>query len=208
MRYLRLLEQFARTIRITGAESIHEFSRSMPLPPWYPSFFSLNLTFTRDVAIIFHSHCLSPFRFYADMVCRDKDPELWNKGIAFPLERLHHLITNQTWSDPESESMWKKRYPEAPYQVWNADPTATTATAPVLQDVEFECPLCDRTGTIDILSFQKMHLTKVARCICPSCHRTFDADSLSAHFLKKDLSSFKLADGEWYFGLCFSDLTN
>lgn len=158
-----------------------------------------NLTLGRDVAIIFHSHCLSPFRFYADMVCRNKIEALWNKGIAFPLERLHHLITTQTWSDPDSELMWNKRFPNAPYQVWREDPTSTTAVAPVLQDVEFQCPVCDRTGTIELLKFQKMHLTKTAKIQCPYCPRVFDADMLSAYFLKKDLSKFTYSDGEWYF---------
>jgi hypothetical protein len=137
------------------------------------------------------------------MICREKIPGLWNKGIAFPLERLHHLITTQTWSDPESEKTWNQRFPGAPYQVWNVDPTSTTPGPPVLQDVEFQCPICGRTGTIEILKFQKMHLTKVGTCQCPSCNRTFNADSLTSHFLRKDLLNFTLDDGGWYKSLYF-----
>lgn len=157
-----------------------------------------DLTWTRDVAIIFHSHCLSPFRFYADMICREKDPALWNHGIAFPLERLHHLITTQTWSDPESERLWNQTFPGTPYQVWNTDPTSTTPAPPILQYVEFHCPLCDRKGTVGITEFAKMHLTKKARIRCPLCDRTFSADDLSAQFLRQDLFGFTSDDGEWY----------
>ena len=137
------------------------------------------------------------------MIRRNRHQALWAKGIAFPLERLHHLITTQTWSDPDSELMWNKRFPQAPYQVWSVDPTSTTAAAPVLQDVEFRCPVCDRTGTVELLKFQKMHLTKTAKIQCPHCPRVFDADTLSARFLKNDLSKFTSTDGEWYFNFVF-----
>lgn len=168
----------------------------------FPSFVN-NLTVARDVAIIFHSHCLSPFRFYADMIYRDEPEALWNKGLAFPFERLHLLITNQIWSDPESEEMWNRHFPKTPYQVWNANPTSTTSISPVLQDVDMQCPYCDRTVTINLLNFQKMHVTKVDKCQCPSCDRTFNADDLSAYHLKKDLSNYTRAQGEWYFELVF-----
>jgi hypothetical protein len=156
------------------------------------------LTFVRDVAIIFHSHCLSPFRFYADMIYRGESPALWNKGLAFPLERLHHLITSKIWSDPESEKMWNQLFPKTPYQVWNADPTSTAATSFVLQDVDIPCPSGDHTITINLLQFQKMRLKKTDTCKCPSCNRVFNADHLSAYYLKADLTTFTHVQKEWY----------
>jgi len=38
VRYLRLLENFVKSINLEGTELIKEFNRTMPLPPWYPRF--------------------------------------------------------------------------------------------------------------------------------------------------------------------------
>jgi hypothetical protein len=35
VRYLSILETFAKAIRKPSAEGIHDFSKTMPLPPWY-----------------------------------------------------------------------------------------------------------------------------------------------------------------------------
>ena len=49
---------------------------------------------------------------------------LWDRGIAFPLERLYALIANGVWSDAKSEQMWNGAGKSAPYQFWSADPTS------------------------------------------------------------------------------------
>jgi Glycine-rich domain-containing protein-like len=73
---------------------------------------------TRDVAICFHVHCLSPFRFRNDMI----NHGLWQTGIKFPLEGLYQLIQSEQWSDPDSERIWNQHYPKTPYQLWASDP--------------------------------------------------------------------------------------
>lgn len=151
----------------------------------------------RDVAIMFHSHNLSPFRFYADMMCRDRVEALWAKGIAFPLERLHHLITNGVWSDPDSEKLWNKTFPNTPYQLWNADPTSTTSAVLSLQNIEMACPWCGKVGTLDSASFRAMHVTKTAKCHLSSCRDEFTADSLSAKYLKDDLIHYVKSGNAW-----------
>jgi hypothetical protein len=151
----------------------------------------------RDVAIIFHSHNLSPFRFYADMMCRDRVEALWAKGIAFPLERLHHLITNEVWSDPDSEKLWNQTYPNSPYQVWNADPTSTESAVLKLQNVEMTCPWCGKHGSVDLNSFRAMHVTKTSTCHF-QCRHAFTADSLSAKYLKDDLIKNVKSGNSWY----------
>jgi len=47
---------------------------------------------------------------------------LWQTGIAFPLERLYELIQTEQWSDSDSETIWNEHYPETPYQLWASDP--------------------------------------------------------------------------------------
>src|SRR5271167_3314125 len=78
------------------------------------------LAYNRDVAIVFHAHCLSPYRFYADM----NRLGLWATGIAFPLERLYSLNATDTWSDAASEQAWNGSGKVAPYQLWHTDPAA------------------------------------------------------------------------------------
>lgn len=77
----------------------------------------------RDVAICFHVHCLSPFRFMRDL--RRDHPDLWDAGISFPVERLHHLLEKGIWTDAASETAWNSEYTESPYQLCKSDPTIT-----------------------------------------------------------------------------------
>jgi hypothetical protein len=152
----------------------------------------------RDVAIVFHSHCLSPFRFLADMLSRGAQPHLWNAGLAFPLERLHHLIIKGIWSDPGSEKIWNEAYREVPYQLWIENPGLMPNTELSLPDIDMVCPWCKQIGTFPLVKFARMHVKKVATCECPSCSHQFNADSLSAHNLKVDLERFATTDAGWY----------
>ena len=89
----------------------------------------------RDVAITFHTHLLSPFRFYANMSCRGPHSLLIDSKVFFPLEQLHHLITHDIWSDADSQRQWTKAFPTKPYQLWDTD-RFTTAAPLQLQDVD------------------------------------------------------------------------
>ena len=152
-------------------------------------FSQLNFSDNRDVAIIFHAHCLSPFRYYTDILHRTRrhQSNLWSRGLAFPLERLHGLIANGTWSDEQSQLLWESAY-NVPYQLWSADPALGAELQ--LQNVAFSCPWCHRIGTINLDQFTQTHVSKTAVSNCGSCGRQFNADNLSAQYLKQDLTGF------------------
>jgi len=162
---------------------------------------SLSPLIKRDVAIIFHAHCLSPFRFFADMLCRGSPPTvLWHADMIFPLERLRHLIVNRIWSDKESEKIWNEAFPTTPYQLWDMDPTVTPGATLKLQEMEMICPWCKNVAGIDLARFTNMHCRKNVVCICSSCERNFDIDSLSAQLLRQDLLQFLRVQTGWYYG--------
>ena len=189
--YLLLLEEVLKK---------YQGSRKLPLPPWYaPRKFIARADPFRDVAIIFHAHCLSPFRYLSDMLCRGLLPLLWTSDMVFPLERLHHLIVNGIWSEPESERQWNRAYPNSPYQLWTSDPTTTPDAVLTFQNLEMVCPWCGQVGTYDLAKFTLMRLRKVPVCQCPSCDMTFNAENLSAQNLKQDLNWFRSSKQGWYF---------
>jgi hypothetical protein len=147
----------------------------------------------RDVAIIFHAHCLSPFRFYCDMNRRGSG--LWEKRIAFPLERLHALINSGDWSEPESELLWNEVH-GVPYQLWGGDPLSGAELQ--LQDIEFPCPWCNHSSTIALDEFTLTHTAKRELSKCSSCARQFNPDNITAKYFKDDcLENIKTQNG-WY----------
>ena len=73
----------------------------------------------------------------------------WENGIAFPLERLYHLIENGIWSDVESQHLWGNA---GAYQLWESDPTIGTSELR-LQDVEMSCPWCSHSQIIPLPQF-------------------------------------------------------
>jgi hypothetical protein len=116
-------------------------------------------------------------------------PLLWNAGVAFPLERVHALIVNDIWSDSDSENKWNETYPEYPYQVWTTDPTSTSNAVYAVQDVQIICAWCQSLETFDANEFQLVY-TKAGLCRCSSCAHEFNADNLSAQYLRLDLQQF------------------
>lgn len=153
--------------------------------------FSLSFANRRDVAIVFHAHCLNPYRFFTDM----NRNGLWEKGIAFPLERLFSLMANGIWSDAKSEQMWTGSGKSAPYQLWESDPTSGAKLQ--LQDPRFPCPWCSCTEEIPLADFCETHTTKTSICRCRSCGHQFDADTLSAKYLCDDLREFIDGQNGW-----------
>jgi hypothetical protein len=116
-------------------------------------------------------------------------------GLAFPLERLHTLIANGQWSDEQSQLLWESAY-DVPYQLWSADPASGAELQ--LQSVAFHCPWCKQTGTISLNQFTQTHISKTAVSSCGSCRRQFNADNLSAKYLKQDLTDFLTVEDPWY----------
>jgi predicted RNA-binding Zn-ribbon protein involved in translation (DUF1610 family) len=119
---------------------------------------------------------------------------LWSRGLAFPLERLHSLIANGHWSDEQSQMLWESAY-DAPYQLWPMDPASGAELR--LQDVTFPCPWCGKSGDIKLESFTATHLTKAAVSGCPSCGRQFNADTVSAQYLRDDFVQFLRVEDPW-----------
>jgi hypothetical protein len=95
------------------------------------------------------------FRFLSDMLTRGPQPLLWNAGIAFPLERLHRLLSTGVWTDLKSQEMWDEAYPDTPYQLWNSDPT-TTDEILCLQDIHMTCSWCQKNVMFELQQFQTM----------------------------------------------------
>ena len=151
----------------------------------------LSLVNYRDVAIVFHAHFLNPYRFFADMNRRG----VWDKGIAFPIERLFLLMANGVWSDPKSEEMWTGAGKRPPYQLWESDPSSGAKLQ--LQDPRFPCPWCSSIEEISLAEFCQTHTTKVSQSKCQSCGHQFDADTLSAKYLRDDFLEFLEKQNGW-----------
>ena len=117
---------------------------------------------------------------------------LWDSWFAFPLQRLQELITEGVWSDPESERIWKEFYPDSNYQRWTGDPTSDVIQNMSPSDVEMHCPRCSHLG---------VYVIKSALLRCSSCVHEFDASSLSAHYLKRDLAQWASTKERWYSSL-------
>lgn len=189
IRYLALLDDFSRNFNAENQGTTSSFAEAMPLPPWYC--ISLSFANRRDVAIVFHGHCLNPYRFFTDMNRKG----LWEKGIEFPLERLFSLMANGVWSDAKSEQMWTGSGKSAPYQLWESDPASGAKLQ--LQDPRFPCPWCSCTEEIPLADFCETHTAKTSICRCRSCSRQFDAVTLSAKYLCDDLREFINRQSGW-----------
>src|SRR5947207_9364490 len=103
---------------------------------------------------------------------------LWNKGLAFPVERLYWMISKGVWSDEQSQTIWDSLY-NSPYQLWEADPASGAELR--LQDITFSCPWCPKSHTqvAKLESFTETHIMKTALSMCPECGRQFNADTFS-----------------------------
>ena len=117
---------------------------------------------------------------------------LWDRGLSFPLERLHDLLSKGIWSDNESQSAWEAFYPKFPYQLWNAHPE--TGAHLHLQDVQFHCPWSNQVATVPLEKFAKTHVTKYSTFTCPSCYQDHDAAKVSAKYLLEDFRKVSYSD--------------
>ena len=150
----------------------------------------------RDVAIIFHAHCLSPHRYYQDMFHRGRNLIFWNKGVDFPLEALYELIAAGVWSDASSQRAWEGLWPDSPYQLWEVNPEKGESLQ--LQDIRWLCPWCEKSVMLNLTNFTEMYVNKSCHCTCVLCRHVFDADSLSAKYLIRDLLEFQKTRDIWY----------
>jgi len=119
----------------------------------------------------------------------------WENGISFPLQRLYTLIVNKIWSDAESEAVWKGAGNSIPYQLWQSDPSDGGVLQ--LEDIRMSCAWCNAPVEIPLEDFWKTHTLKEPVSRCPSCGVHFNADLLSARYLRQDLLDFIKTQSGW-----------
>ncbi|KAG7284454.1 hypothetical protein NEMBOFW57_010827 [Staphylotrichum longicolle] len=166
--YLRLLNDWVIANKSKGATP-----NNRPLPPW-------------DVAIIFYTHLLMPLSF-ADDVAK-LYPALWDAKVRFPLAQLARGAPHVT--DPASESEWKKKYPDHPYQVitFTPDGEHTYVTADGNLDIHgYRClsQPCSHRGTgrrhtMPMAKWSEFRLNR-AWALCPSCKTLVTRSLISSH---------------------------
>lgn len=115
----------------------------------------------RDVAMIFHAHCLCPFHFNRTVLARNH-----LRTLAFPLERLDELYLNGIWCDTQSEKLWIDTFSH-PYQVWTKDPSQGGVLK--LQDIEMRCPVCGINVVLDLDKFVDVRANTNGSIQCSSC---------------------------------------
>ncbi|MCJ1350774.1 MAG: hypothetical protein MMC33_000755 [Icmadophila ericetorum] len=174
-RYVMYLDLLCTVTKGKEAEG-EELKESLPLPPW-------------DVAMVFHSHMLSPFQYFSDLHLRPRYKSLRAIGLQFPLKRLNSLIFSPQWSDTDSAKCWKKFFPETPYQLWDRDPQ-TCEIMNLQGTFDFRCPWCSVSQAIEFTSWAKMRLDGSDQISCEECVENFTADRLSARYFLDDIRTF------------------
>ncbi|RHZ88179.1 hypothetical protein Glove_26g288 [Diversispora epigaea] len=119
-----------------------------------------------DVCYIWHSHLLSPMRYYEDML---RIYDLPQKFPDFPLKRLYNIwVKNNGHTDPESESIWVKNTG----QPWVLDPDDSS-------DFKMICPWCKKTMQIPWENYVKLMRNIEAKEKCPKCQVSLSVETLS-----------------------------
>ncbi|CAG8636873.1 11775_t:CDS:2, partial [Ambispora leptoticha] len=130
----------------------------MPIPPL-------------DVCLIWHAHCLSPLRYYEDML-RLHDPQAHN--YSFPLARLaRHL-------DEYSQQIWHE-YTKKPWVLELNDDSP----------FDFKCPLCNKIGQISPDIYVKAMRTNNCDIKCNICSRQYMSEFLSVSRFVKDILTYR-----------------
>ena len=150
----------------------------------------------------FHSHCLSPNRYYQDMFYNSSHSLFYQYGVSFPLKDLHDLMSTGTWSDPYSQRLWDESWPNQPYQVWDKDPQDGGKLE--LQDVRWECPWCEKVMMVPLPEFTAVYNNQSTRSC--SCGAITTRNSVSARYATNDLQHF-IATGDIWFVQFISSLT-
>ncbi|KAL1924968.1 uncharacterized protein VTP21DRAFT_4622 [Calcarisporiella thermophila] len=141
----------------------------LPVPPW-------------DVALVWHAHMLSPYRYAEDMIRLYKADAM---EINFPLQALHEAIAiDENCSDPESVRFWEMNTKE-PYIL-------------DLRSIEqishhVQCPWCKVTNILSWKEFVKMKTTKGTSFSCTGCFGHLNADNLSVRRFLDDMTNKLIA---------------
>ncbi|CAB4467628.1 unnamed protein product [Rhizophagus irregularis] len=163
MRYLlRAQERYILWLDLLGSRNFND--DNMPIPPI-------------DVCYIWHSHLLSPLRYYEDML-RIYDPQ--QKFPDFPLKRLHDIWEkNNGHTDSNSESIWAERTK----QPWVLDPNDSS-------DFKINCPWCKEDVQISWMNYVNLMKAIKADEKCPKCRAPYSVETLGAKRFIDDISSW------------------
>ncbi|CAG8693780.1 11996_t:CDS:2, partial [Ambispora leptoticha] len=133
----------------------------MPIPPL-------------DVCLIWHAHCLSPLRYYEDML-RLHDPQAHNYN--FPLAKLaRHL-------DEYSQQIWHE-YTKKPWvlELNNDSP------------FDFKCPLCNQIDQISPDTYVKIMRTNNYDVKCKHCGKQYKSEFVSVSRFVEDILAGTIVD--------------
>ncbi|RUP44279.1 hypothetical protein BC936DRAFT_149685 [Jimgerdemannia flammicorona] len=154
-----------------------------------------------DVAYIWHAHLLSPFRYYEDIL-RLYPGSQHMLDYAFPLEKLHNIVTGGFKIDLLSEMTWLEH-------THNAEPYVLTLAEIDTRPLEFICPWCNKASQVQCEALL-LDLTKFLRLIfadrqtwakiktekgpdfrCSHCSAVCSADTLSGRRFLNDVTHYQ-----------------
>ncbi|CAG8492422.1 11672_t:CDS:2 [Dentiscutata erythropus] len=131
-----------------------------------------------DVCYIWHAHCLSPFKYYEDML--RLYPTLLK--LNFPLQKLNDIWnTGSNFVDKKSQKIWEE-FTGTPWVLDTSDKSEFTII----------CPWCNTSNKIKSDSYVKIMKEKSMNQYCANCSVELSADTLSAKRFYDDIVKFQI----------------
>lgn len=152
---------------------------------------------SRDVAIIFHAHLLSPFKFLSDIrgwpSLASKYGRLSQYADLFQLTCLSERAGVKNWSCRQSEKIWSEAYSTQPYQLWTANPRFGGQLIGLPPIDSFPCPKsgCGYCPSRTLEEWMSERNKGHMRCICSSS--TFH---IQRELLARDIATFLAAEDD------------
>ncbi|KAJ3104352.1 hypothetical protein HDU97_009325 [Phlyctochytrium planicorne] len=132
-----------------------------------------------DVALMWHTHMLSPLRYYEDYY------HIFNTSSSpynFPLKRMHDLPGNGYDPEDGSKEAWES-FTGEPYTIAVEGPGAD-------QPFRFRCSWCTAISQVSGEAYVMFRM-KDAGIQCPTCQGVSSADNVSAKRFLDDLMSYR-----------------
>ncbi|CAG8578735.1 12331_t:CDS:2 [Ambispora gerdemannii] len=168
---LRAQERYVLWLNLLGSQKYDQGTELIP------PIGAVYITLFIDVCYIWHSHLLSPLRYYEDLH-RIYDPQ--QKFPDFPLKQLYDVWeSNGDHTDPPSEKVWV----EETKQPWILDPNDSS-------DFKIICPWCKSSVQIPWVNYVKLMQTVETDESCPKCYAPYSIETLSAKRFVDDISAW------------------
>ncbi|RKP24945.1 hypothetical protein SYNPS1DRAFT_29313 [Syncephalis pseudoplumigaleata] len=164
-RFLLLAEQrYEAWARIL--QSLADRPNDVPVPPI-------------DIAYMWHSHMLSPHRYYEDNYYLQRRDTVMN--IAFPLRQLHDTYMSGKKPSDTTIRQWEK-VTHLPYKLDIADHP----------DYKSNCKWCDKAMRLDWPTIIDLRTAKVpkSRVTCDGCQAEWNRDTVSGHLFWTDVKRY------------------